>query len=337
MTGENQQPVAITVLAWLHIIFGSLIQLAVLISFGRRLVAGEFGEGIPLLWFGILAAPVLLGVMLGVGLARGRKWARYVTSSFYAVLAIGATLFFLGPGDTVQSERGNVTRIQSLGESGIINDDAFLFLLESLEMGTTGERISAAWALRKARRPEAVPALLEAAREDEDTNVRINAIGTLSAIHGESMETLLIEFLDDDDAQVRAAALRGLYDNPSADAAPKIARLLRDEDVMTRRSAADVLGNMGSPDALPMLQQAATDEDPDVRSRIAFALGKIRDTTAVPTLEGLLEDASWEVRANAVQALGMIGGREARAAVVRMHDDPHSIVRDAAEGALEKM
>ena len=55
------------------------------------------------------------------------------------------------------------------------------------------------------------------------------------------------------------------------------------------------------------------------------------------SLVSMLDDDRWDVRANAVQAIGMIGDRSARASVEPLTDDPNSIVRQAADAALEKL
>jgi HEAT repeat protein len=223
-----------------------------------------------------------------------------------------------------------------MGERRANTEDDLRFMLERLEDGTMEERVSAAWALGRSGRGDALPALLEAARNDDDVNVRINAIGAVAAVGGNEVRSDLLEFLDEDNEEVRSAALRALADERFADAAEEVGRILVEEESL-RAAAADVLGNMKDPVAVPALRQVADDPDEEVRSRVAFALGRIGDRDAVPTLIGMLQDPHWTVRANAAQALGMIGDPGARAALEAARDDPNPQVAAAAQGALPRL
>ena len=231
----------------------------------------------------------------------------------------------------------NVVLIQRIGEGRVADEDDVRFLLERLAQGNFEERLSAAWALGRTGRTDALPAVTRSATDDPNPDVRVNAIASLDLLGGETVETALLDFLEDEDEQVRAAALLGLAGSPNAEVVSKVGPLLVDGGGGTRALAVDVLGSSGSPEAIPFLAQAADDPDEDVRSRVAFALGKLRNPGAIPTLVAMLDDERWEVRANAVQALGMIGDLSTRSTVERLTDDPNSMVRQAADATLAKL
>jgi HEAT repeat protein len=260
---------------------------------------------------------------------RGTSWT--AVHGLGGLIVISAALVACGGSDV------NVTRIQSIGESRIADEDDVRFLLDRLENGVEEERLSAAWALGQTGRTDKLDALAQAASEDPSSDVRINAIASLDLLGGEAAEASLFEFLDDEDEAIRAAALRGLADSSSPEIVPRVGPLLADGGAATRALAVDVLGRSGNPDAVPYLEDAADNPDPDIRSRVAFGLGKLRDPSATATLIPMLEDEQWEVRANAAQALGMIGDPDARPAIEPLTDDPNSMVRQAAEAALDKL
>ncbi len=268
------------------------------------------------------------------GIKRRASWILLVTElTVCAVILLGLYFATRGP-DPVTADSSLL--LQALGEHAADSDNDLQFMLERLENGNGPERVSAAWALGQSGRADAVPQLLRAAREESDTDVRINVIASLAALGGPEIERDLVGFLDDADAEIQAAGLRGLAHEKFAGAASRVGQLLL-ENVELRSTAADVLGTLGNPEAVPFLLQAADDAEEDVRTRIAFALGKLGDAQAVPTLIDLLHDQQWSVRANAAQALGMIGDSSAREALEGTRNDPNSSVRAASDAALEKL
>ncbi len=236
--------------------------------------------------------------------------------------------------DGVSENRADA--LQRIGHAGTANETELALLFDRLEHGRELERVSAAWALGQVARREALPRLVSVARDDNNMNVRINAIGSVSSMGGPGVEELLVELLGDGTPEVRAAALRGLNGASSPDSIAAIGPFLEDGDAGIRAVAADVLGRSGSPQAAVLLAAAADDLEEDVRSRIAFGLGKLGQRESVPTLVRMLGDERWEVRANAVQSLGSIGDPGAKADVERMTRDPSGQVRAVAEAALRR-
>ena len=227
----------------------------------------------------------------------------------------------------------NVDRLHNIGLAVMGDDDEFGYLVERLEQGGAQERIRAAWALGRSGRSEARPLLIEAALQDPDRDVRINAIAGAIAVRGEGVDAMLRAALDDEDDNVKAAGVRGLANDPSA--VDEVEPLLQSDSATLRATVADALGRMGQPKVVPSLIRVAADPEEQVRSRVAFALGRLADPSAVATLTRMLDDERWEVRANAAQALGMIGDPSARPALERAADEPNGYVRSATDKALD--
>ncbi len=133
----------------------------------------------------------------------------------------------------------------------------------------------------------AVAALLEAAAEDADPLVRLEAAKAVASIEPKNDKPL-----------------------------PMLIAALQHESPMVRQRAAECLGDLG-PDAkraVEALIKAAGDADPTVSWAAIDALGQVGPDAApaVPTLVAALKDAN--LRGAAVDALGQIG-RQAQAAI----------------------
>jgi len=185
---------------------------------------------------------------------------------------------------------------------------------------------------------DAVPALLQALKNEErDWALRQAASDALGAIGSEAVPAL-IEALADEDEQVRRAAAGALRDmGPQAgDAIPALIQTLRDKDVSM--DAASALGEIG-PQAIPALVEAVDDRDAQVRRGAILALGFIGPEAkeAAPLIIQALEgDAEWLVRSGAANALGWIkpDASEAVPALVQALEDESEYVRSAAADAL---
>jgi len=267
-------------------------------------------------------------------ISRRRRWLPLV-----AEVALAVGLFFgaqalLDPSLSEPANEADVL-LQALGDQRANSEEDVRFMLDHLQDGSAGERISAAWALGRSGRGDVMPQLVEASREDADDNVRINAIIAVGELGGEEVEDDLIEFLGDRNPDVRSAALRALASERYPGAVEAVGKLMLGDETL-RGTAVDALGNMGNVEALRFLEQVAADPQEDVRSRTAHAMGKLGDRAAVPILSEMLADQRWTVRANAVQALGKLGDPSIRPALERMLKDPNTQVRATAEAALQR-
>jgi len=187
---------------------------------------------------------------------------------------------------------------------------------------------------------DAVPALIQAIRnEEEDSDLRQAASAALGAIGPEAVPAL-IQALADEDEHVRRAAASALRDiGPEAvDAVPALIQALQDEHEDVRQAAASALGKIG-PQAVPALIGALGDGDANVRQGASLALGLIGPEAkeAVPLLIQALEgDEDWLVRSRAAYALGWIepDASEAVPALVQALGDENEYVRSAVADAL---
>jgi HEAT repeat protein len=187
---------------------------------------------------------------------------------------------------------------------------------------------------------DAVPALIQALRnEEQDWALREAASDALGAIGAEAVPAL-IEALSDEDERVRGAAVGALRDmGPQAsDAIPALVQTLRDENDDVSMDAATALGEIG-PQAIPALIEVVGDRDAQVRRGAIVALGFIGPEAkeAAPLIiQALGEDEEWLVRSGAANALGWIkpDASEAVPALVQALGDESQYVRSGAADAL---
>jgi len=256
----------------------------------------------------------------------------------------------------------------------MIWDEAFLFLVGSLEKGNAKELISylSHYDLYFAGRavahydgnkdedfPEIIDRLFEKihfydAREtlgkigtegiittllslSKDENTCEDAISALGLIGSEKAVEHLILLVRDEDEDVRWNAAFALGEIGSEKAIEHLIPLLRDEDKYVRKNAAFALGEIGSEKAIEHLIPLLRDEDEDVRSEAAYVLGKIGSEKAVEHLIPLLKDKDELVRKDAAFALGKIGSEKAVEHLIPLLKDKDTIVRRNAASALGKI
>jgi HEAT repeat protein len=166
-------------------------------------------------------------------------------------------------------------------------------------------RREAAWVLDATEDPTAVPALIQALKE-EGIDVRCRAARILGAISDPAAVPALLQALRNENRDVRLSAASALGKIKDPAAVPALLQALEDKDVGVQGFATEALGRIQYPTAIPALLQALKEKDAGVRSFAAEALGRIQDPTAVPALLQALKDENWFVRRSAVEALGAI-------------------------------
>jgi len=187
---------------------------------------------------------------------------------------------------------------------------------------------------------DAVPALIQALRnEEEDSDLRQAASDALGAIGSEAVP-VLVQALADEDERVRWAAARALEDmGPQAvEAIPALIQALRDGDEDVSWAAASALGDIG-PEAIPVLIEALGERDTNVRRGAILALGWIGPEAkeAAPLIIQALEgEEDWLVRSSAARALGWIepDASEAVPPLIQALGDESEYVRSAAADTL---
>lgn len=198
------------------------------------------------------------------------------------------------------------------------------------ESDNTAVRVRAAELLGNAADPEdsdAIDALIGAATEDSEANVRGAAVDALDQLGRGALEALIAELADIDSEQ-------------AADwvAAQEYLAFLEADRPELRLAAATVLGHLGDERAVRGLEERFDDSDHRVRSRAVRACGRIGARGAVPSItELLLEDDSGGVRREAAEAIGAVGDSRGSSALVDAFEDPNSEVRRAAVAAVGEL
>ncbi len=234
---------------------------------------------------------------------------------------------------------GLAVLVASLGAA----EESFEDLLANLKSPTARTRLSAATALGKSRRRDAV-APLSALVRDPEPRVRLEVVNALRSLRDVSAVPALVTSLQDGDPKVREEAVSALveiyaerdrsgpierflqafsdeYERASVDpysaVSPAVfkglAGTLRDEEKSIRAASAYAIGILGGAAAAAELAAAAQDPEAEVRGAAATALGKVGTAEQGKALIPLLADESLTVRNRALQAVGVLRVRDAGA------------------------
>lgn len=178
-------------------------------------------------------------------------------------------------------------------------------LLEHVTDGTVVERRRAALALaEKERTDRIVTTLADAARVDDDADVRQFAVEALGKLGG--------------------------------DPADRVARTAtRDPNPWVRAEAVVALDRLDRSTHTETIEKALDDEHHAVRRNAAISTFKHRGEGAIDVLLEQIEDPSDRVREWAAHMLGGVDDGRARAALQEALDDENRIVRATAERALD--
>lgn len=195
-------------------------------------------------------------------------------------------------------------------------------LLQKKLLGSSNPRVRemAAWWLR--RQPFAAPPLLASLRksvkEDADPVRRARAAEALGEfMDGHALPALADAAKEDNSAEVRAAAVRGLARLNSDAAGAVVPDSLQDADASVRLETLGVLMSVGSFRDYAALLPLLGDTSAQVRTRAAKLCGEYRVADAETTLTAmLLGDDAAPARKAAAWALGRIGGAGGRSALI---------------------
>lgn len=200
-------------------------------------------------------------------------------------------------------------------------------LVSVLRSGRVADRRTAAALLEQAARDHpgsqalapAVPALAEAL-DDEDLDVRVNAIWTIGFIGLDVTPALpaIAAIVADEELCGNAFAVFDMIGPAGSPAVPTLMNILQTGDDDARANAAEALGliGTGAGPAVLILSDALGYPNARVRENAAFALGEIGAKAAkltVPELVETLADYDDEVKKSAAVALGAIGPAAASA------------------------
>ncbi|MEK7484550.1 MAG: HEAT repeat domain-containing protein [Planctomycetota bacterium] len=160
--------------------------------------------------------------------------------------------------------------------------EAVQIKIQELQEEDEDVRINALEALEKVRNPAILPYLIEVLK-DEQRQIRERVVQILVQMLPElplaSIETL-IRGLQHSDWVVRVHIIKilGKLGTLALKAIPAMIQTLQDPHWVIRKHIAEALGQIGKPakDAIPALQKALTDEDSFVRKEAVLALEKIK-------------------------------------------------------------
>ena len=208
-------------------------------------------------------------------------------------------------------------------------------------------------------RPQRSVGTLQAALQDSDEGMRLDAYYDLGALGTEGVPVLMAALKDESARRWQANLERGDFTNPSqlespyglaaagAVAVPALVEALQDGDWWVRAGAASTLGCMGAEaqDAAPALAAALQDDSEWVCRNAADSLGNMGQVpAAVPALTQALDDSRamtpWSLsdaplRENAAMTLAK--WRAPAAALQRARQQGNEYVRSWAEWALDRL
>ncbi|MEH2348186.1 MAG: HEAT repeat domain-containing protein [Nostoc sp.] len=163
--------------------------------------------------------------------------------------------------------------------------------------------------------PIAVPTLVNALLNDEDTVVKTSAVGGLAKI-GEAAVPALLQILASSEypesAKGHAVWALGFI---GAEAKEHLYREINSDSADVRAAVVGAIAKIAEEGteegAFHILINALTDSSPMVRCEAASALGSLAYQPAIPNFVELLQHADWETRKAAALALMKIGDRTA--------------------------
>ena len=140
--------------------------------------------------------------------------------------------------------------------------------------------------------------------QDEDDDVRVQALESLIKLEAKETVPKFMEFLNDRNIRIRLAALRGIYKLAGKSAVPYLVRALKDENIEVRKHAATYLGHTCNNNAaVPGLIRLLDSPDDSIREACVQAISRIKDKSTVHQMISVLDDANADVRTLAASTL----------------------------------
>lgn len=249
------------------------------------------------------------------------------------------------------SQNAQLAIAVALCRLGIDADGVLPFLTHHLMTASDHalrKAVAAALAWRNKKEIDVVPALLAAATNDKDEEVRKIAQASLDQLRLSQDQALRICAKQLKESVHAETALRKI----GPPAVPALIEALGSDDDVTRLKAAGILAHLGEPAvaAAPALAEMLQDKDPEVRLMASKALWNVtkQPDAVVPVLVQLLEakrlpghddESRRRFLQTVVEALWRIGppAKAALPALRAKTKDPNRLVRESAQYAVTKI
>ena len=163
--------------------------------------------------------------------------------------------------------------------------------------------------------PKAVPPLIEALLQDEDTVVQASAIGALARTGEASVEPLLEVLASPNSSESNKGHAAWALAFIGAKAKDRLYSAYQSDSPEVRAAVVGAIAkvveeNRNDTQALNILVESLNDTAANVRSEAAAVLGNLEYQPAIPTLTKLLEHPKAETRKSAALSLMKIGDRD---------------------------
>jgi bilin biosynthesis protein len=233
-------------------------------------------------------------------------------------------------------------RLQFAETLGEIGEPATLLLLDALaNHPNVVVRRAAAKTLTIIADPTAVPDLIHAFLNDEDTVVKGSAAGALART-GEAAVPALLDILASpdyaEDTKGHAAWALAFI---GSEASEYLYKALNSDSIDVRCAVigaiAHVAQEQSDEKSCSVLMTALTDPEPIIRVEAASALGQINYSPATPHLLLALQDSDTEVRKAAISSLGKLGDPSVLAPLKALLEDETEVIRVLAKLAIAQI
>lgn len=222
---------------------------------------------------------------------------------------IGQMVEFLG--DT----RG-LTRLGYAEALGVVGKPAVDILIAALlDHPNVVVRRAAGKTLTLIEDPKAVPPLIQALLQDEDTVVQASAIGALARTGEASVEPLLEVLASSDSSESNKGHAAWALAFIGAKAKDRLYSAYQSDSPEVRAAVVGAIAkvveeNRHDTQALDILVESLNDTAANVRSEAAAVLGNLKYQPAARTLIALLEHSEAETRKSAALSLMKLGDRD---------------------------
>ena len=237
-----------------------------------------------------------------------------------------------------------ISVVRAVGDAWRLGEDAPLDLLAAFTVAPVREiRWRTIYSLASLQDPRSAELLLTATNDPEDL-IRSLAVRSLTAdfadaagLNREAVASRVRDLVNDNDPQVRINALKALstYDSPEL-AFVAIDRL-NDVYPNVRIQALATLGSLGGEEAVNALRDELKGRLFATRREALLGLAEAAGASALSEVRSWLESPDWRYRATAADALGSIGNETAAAWLEDLVSDPHGSVVAAAFSTLRSL